>query len=97
MPGSFRGQPIRKETVSLGIGGQIHRDDDFPTLPNRARVKFSAEADFSSVKHKFLDGGGVEEIVILTIDAKSFDVIEVTEKVEEPELPLDGEPEPANA
>lgn len=83
------GQRIAKETVSLGVGGQIERDDGFPELPPRSRVKFTAEADYENVKHKFLDNGKVDEILILTIDAATFEVLEVTERPVQEELPVD--------
>ncbi len=82
---TFMDRPIKKETVSLGVGGQIKRDDGFPELPPKARVTFVAEADYDNVKHKFLDDGGVEEILILTIDASTFDVTNVEEAPPEPE------------
>lgn len=54
MTREYMNRPITKEIVAFGIGGQLHRDDGFPELPPRARVSFKAEADFETVKHKFL-------------------------------------------
>jgi hypothetical protein len=85
-------KPIVKETIALGVGGQIHREDGFPSLPPRARVAFQAEADYENVKHKFLEKGGVEETLILTIDASTFEVLSVAEAPTQEELPVaDGE------
>jgi hypothetical protein len=88
---TFMDKPIKKETVSLGVGGQITRDDDFPELPPRARVQMRLEADYNHVKHKFLDNGGVEEILILTIDADSVEVLTVSEPPVQEELPVTDE------
>lgn len=86
----YMDRPITKETVAFGIGGQLHRNDGFPELPPRARVQFRCEADFATVKHKFTDKGGVEEILILTIDTSTFEVLAVTEPPVQEELPVDG-------
>lgn len=86
---TFLGQPIAGETVSLGVGGQLHRDDGFPELPPRSRVRFTAWADYENVKHKFLPNGKVDEILILTIDAGTFEVLEVVEQPVQEELPVD--------
>jgi hypothetical protein len=87
------GETITKETIALGIGGQIERGDGFPELPKRSRVSFKAEADYENVKHRFLDGGGVEETLILTIDRHSFEVLDVTERIKDEPLPgMDDEP-----
>ena len=84
-------RPITKETVALGIGGSLVRDDDFPELPPRARVTFQCVADYENIKHKFLVKGGVVETLILTIDTSTFEVLEVTEPPAEPEqISLDG-------
>ena len=94
-PRTFKERPITKETLALGIGGQIHRGDGFPELPPESRVKFTAYADYETVKYKFLDGGKVEEILILTVEAKSFEVLSIEEKPIQDELPgTGGEPEP---
>jgi hypothetical protein len=89
MAREFKGRPIKEETVSLGVGGQLSRDGDFPDIPPNARVSFQAEADYENVKYKFLDNGGVKETLILTINADTFAIVEVTEKPKEEELPLE--------
>jgi hypothetical protein len=81
------GEAIVKETIALGIGGSITRGDGFPDLPKRARVKFSAYADYENVKHKFLEKGGVEETLILTIEAATFEVLSVEDKPQDEPLP----------
>jgi hypothetical protein len=81
------GRAITAETVAFGVGGQLHRDDDFPDLPAKARVHLDLYADFASVKHKFLEKGGVEEILILTIDTSTVKVLDVEEVPEQQELP----------
>lgn len=84
----FMGRAITKETVALGTAGQITREDGFPELPARARVHFEAWAAFDNVKHKFLEKGGVEETLILTIETHTFSVLDVEEAPEQEELPL---------
>jgi len=87
----YMDQPIKKETVAFGVGGQLVRDDDFPEIPPRARVTFRAEADYENVKHKFLEKGGVEETLILTIDTSTFEIIDVAEPPKQEELPIEDE------
>jgi len=87
---TFMGRRIVKETVAFGVGGQLVREDGFPELPPHAIVEFRAKADFDNVKHKFLDRG-VEEILILTIDTKSFEVLGIEEQPEQEELPMGDE------
>jgi hypothetical protein len=90
---TFMDRPITKEIVSLGIGGEIAREDGFPELPPRARVSFTAVAEYANVKHTFLAKGGIKEALILTIDADSFQVTGVEEPPEQLDM-LDGaEPE----
>lgn len=78
-------RPIKKETIAFGVGGQFIRNDGFPELPPRARVHFEAWADFENIKHKFLEKGGVEETLILTIETSTFQVLDISEPPEEPE------------
>ncbi len=75
----FMGRPIVAETITLGTGGMIQRDASTPDVPPRARLRFTAWADFVHVKHKFLEDGGVEETLVLTIDTKTFEIGEVIE------------------
>lgn len=99
MAKSFMGQRVRKSVIDLGTGGQIQRDEDvFPVPPPDALVTFRATAKFSAVKHKFLEKGGIEESLILTIKADTFEVLGVEEAPMQEELPeTDGEPEPVGA
>jgi len=93
MPRTFMDRPIPKEIVSLGISGEIKRDDGFAELPPRALVKFTATAEWANVKHTFLAKGGVKEALILTIDPKTFEVTSIEEQPEQLELgPDDGIP-----
>lgn len=85
----FMGRRINKETVSLGVRGEITRDDGFPELPPLARVEFKAVADYENLKHKFRDDGKVDEALILTIDPESFEVLGVTERPVQETLPVD--------
>jgi len=78
-------RPITKETVAFGVGGQLVLDDGFPELPPKARVTLTLDADFDNIKHKFLDKGGVEETLILTIDTATVVVVKVSEPEPEPE------------
>lgn len=82
---TYNNMPITKETVNFGVGGTFTRDDGFPELPPKARVKAEAWFDFDNVKHKFLEHGNVEETLILTLEVRSFAVLEVTEPPPEPE------------
>ena len=91
MPRMFMKQTIKKETIALGVAGQIKRDDGFPELPPRARVTFKATADYETIKHKFLEKGGVEEMLILTIQPGTFEVLDVAEAPKQEELGLDGQ------
>jgi len=84
------GLTVRKSVVDLGVGGRIERDEDaFPVPPPDALVTFKATAQFSAVKHKFLDKGGIEESVILTIRADTFEVLGVEEAPVQEELPVE--------
>ena len=83
---TFKGRRVTRETVALGIGGQIERRD--ADLPPDAIVTFRAAAKVSSVRHKFLPRKKVEEQTVLTIIPASFEVLEVSEGVEEVELPF---------
>ena len=82
---TYNEMPITKETVNFGVGGTFVRDDGFPELPPKARIKAVAWFDFDNVKHKFLEGGKVEETLILTLEVESFEVLEVQEPEPEPE------------
>jgi hypothetical protein len=86
MGGQFMGRRISKEIINLGTAGQIERGGN--ELPPRATVRFEAEATVSSIKHKFLEDGTVEESTILTLIADSFGVVSIAKAAEQPELPL---------
>lgn len=81
---NFEGRPIRKETIALGIGGQIER---FAELPPRAEVIFEARAIVDSVKFKYTENGMVDEITSLTVQNDSFKVKKVIEHEPPPQLP----------
>jgi hypothetical protein len=84
---TFMGRPITKETISLGLGGQIERGEEM--FPPRSQIKFEAVALMSSVKHKFATDGTVEESYILVIDPATFRVREISgPEPGAPELPL---------
>jgi hypothetical protein len=87
----YMGRPITKETIAFGIGGTLVKDDGFPELPARAILDLRLKAEFDNVKHTFLEKGGVQETLILTIDASSVEVLGVEEQPEQVELPT---PEP---
>ncbi len=80
---NFMGMIVSKETISLGLGGQIERAGE--EYAPRSVVRFEASALVSSIKHKFLKDGTVEESIIMTIDPESFRVREIVE--EQPTLP----------
>lgn len=82
-------EAIQKTTVSLGVGGEIELEQDAADLPKRARVHLDLWADYDNIKHKFLPRGGVQEIVILTVDKATFTIVDVEEKEADPELPLE--------
>ena len=84
--GNFMGMIVSKETIALGLGGQIDRAGE--EFAPRSIVRFEASALVSSIKHKFLKDGTVEESVIMVIDPESFRVREVVEAVEQATLPL---------
>jgi hypothetical protein len=101
MPKRFMGESVRKSVIDIGTAGQIERDEDvFPIPPPNALVTFQATAKFTTVKHKFLDKGGVEESVILVIKADTFEVLGVEEAPVQEELPTEAgaeTPEPVGA
>jgi len=74
---TFMGLPISKETISLGLGGQIDRGGE--EFAPRSTIKFEAVAIVSSIKHKFLKDGTVEESTIMVIDPDSFRVRGIAE------------------
>ena len=82
------GRPITKETISLGLGGQIDRAGE--QFPPRGKVKFEAVALVSSVKHKFVDDGTVEESVIMVIDPATFRVMDIAGPAVEQQTTLPG-------
>lgn len=87
----FMGRRISKQVVNLGIGGRIERGGE--ELPPRSTVEFKAEALVSSIKHKFLEDGSVEEMTVLTVVADSFQVITIEPAAEQMKLP-GAEPQP---
>lgn len=90
MAREFMKRRISKEVINLGIGGQIERGGD--EMPPRSTVKFQAEGVVSSIKHKFLEDGTVEEMTVLTIVADTFKVLGVKAAAEQDELPLSDPP-----
>jgi hypothetical protein len=86
-------KPITKQVINLGVGGQLTRDEDSPDIPPRALVSFHAQAAFENVKHHFTDKGTVEEALIFTIDAATFEIDGIEEQPEQLELP-EGEEAP---
>jgi hypothetical protein len=86
MANAFMGRRVSKEVINVGIGGQIERSG--AELPPRSTVRFQAEATVSSIRHKFLEDGTIEEMTVLTIDKDSFEVLAVEAAAEQPELPL---------
>jgi hypothetical protein len=86
---AFKGQKITKRYVNLGIGGQIEAPADLEDVKPRSRIRIEVEVDYTKIAHKFVPGGGVEEQHVLTIDASTFEVLEVMAPVEpqQPELP----------
>ncbi|HRU09755.1 MAG TPA: hypothetical protein P5144_10305, partial [Thermoanaerobaculia bacterium] len=86
MANTFMGRRVSKEVINVGIGGQIERSG--AELPPRSTVRFQAEATVSSIRHKFLEDGTIEEMTVLTIDKDSFEVLAVEAAAEQPELPL---------
>lgn len=86
MPRQFMGREISKEVIALGTAGMIERGPE--ELPPRSLVHFAAQATASSIKHKFLEDGTVEEMTVLTILADTFEVLDVEKAHEQPELPL---------
>jgi hypothetical protein len=91
--GILEGRSIGKRTFNLGIGGTIERNEDDPATPAQSRVRFEAEADVGAVKAIFKPNNRADLATILTVDADTFHILEVTEKEPDPELPLDGEGE----
>jgi hypothetical protein len=93
---TFKGREVSKEVINLGIGGRIEREGTLPDdVPPEALVKFEAVGRYGSVKYKFEDDGTATEMTILTVDAKSFKVLDVAEPVDDQEaLPLAGEEQP---
>ena len=89
MAKTFRGRTVSKELFSIGIAGQLTRTDDMPETPGESLVEFKATGRVGAIKHKFLEGGTVEESTILTIDPASFEILGVEEKPEDPQLPLE--------
>lgn len=81
---TFMGLPISKETIALGLGGQIDRGGE--EFQPRSTIRFEALAIVSSIKHKFLKDGTVEESTIMVIDPESFRVrgIEAAPQMELP-------------
>ncbi len=86
MANTFMGRRVSKEVINVGIGGQIERSGE--ELPPRSTVRFQAEATVSSIRHKFLEDGTIEEMTVLTIDKDSFEVLSVEAAAEQQELPL---------
>lgn len=74
---TFMGMPISKETISLGLGGQIDRGGE--EFAPRSTILFEAMAIVSSIKHKFLKDGTVEESTIMVINPDSFRVRGIAE------------------
>lgn len=83
----FMGMPISKETISLGLSGQIERSGE--EFAPKSKIKFEAIALFSSVKHKFLKDGTVEEMLIMVTDPATFRIKDIAGPVpEDPKLPI---------
>lgn len=90
----FKGKPITKETINLGVAGEIVRDEGWEPPPG-ALVTMQLTGRYSSIKHTFAKkGGGVIEALVLTIEADSFEVIKVEEVAEQLELDEDGDAPP---
>lgn len=68
----FMGRPIAKDTIALGLGGQIDRAGE--EYPPRAQIKFEAVAVVQSVKVKFTPEGTADQTTVLVIDPATFRV-----------------------
>jgi hypothetical protein len=80
----FNGRRITKETLAIGVGGQLERPDG-QDLPPRGTVDFHASATVAGVKHTYGKGDTVEEQTTLVIVGPSFVIDEVYDHVPEVE------------
>lgn len=72
----YAGLVIRKRTLSISAGGQAEVPPEVLVAEPRSTVRLDVLATLSSTKHKFVDGG-VEEMLVLVIDPDSVMVLEV--------------------
>jgi hypothetical protein len=63
--------------VNIGVGGQIETPADLIDAEPRSIATIQVKAKLGAAKHKFEDDGSVSESTILTLDAKSFTIIDV--------------------
>lgn len=91
---TYLNREVTRETIALGTGGQIDRDGK-PEMPPKSVVTIQAKATTDSIKHKFLDDGTIHEILTLSIDTATFEVLDVQQPVEPAQLKLGEESEPA--
>jgi hypothetical protein len=76
---TFQNRVVSEELIAFGVGGKLTPEmcEGFAGVEPPQRVRIEIEAEYETVKGKFLEDGTVKATDILTLDASTAKIVAV--------------------